>query len=182
MSNVHFHVEGTSWAEIAAQLRAALGSHPEGAAALAVEDHARGLPAGNGAAPVDVTNSEEPTPTQEAPPARRTRGKGKDTAPAETPAEAPAEAAAETTAASPAPAEPKVNGHADPMAGEPEILEEPAMRTLLQDYANANPQKAAGVVALLQDVGGAKRLLECPRDKWPAIAQAARDFLQAQAI
>jgi len=110
-------------------------------------------------------------------------------APAETPVEAPEPPPVSEPPAEPPPAAarsgrpPRANGKAAPVKAAPEPepdpepakpLEEAEVRAVLRLFSTIVPGRDAAVVALLQDVGGAPRLTDCDREKWPAIIAAAQ--------
>jgi hypothetical protein len=53
-------------------------------------------------------------------------------------------------------------------------LEESTVRATLRLFSTIMPGRDTAVVKLLEDVGGAPRLADCPEDKWPDIVAAAK--------
>jgi hypothetical protein len=80
------------------------------------------------------------------------------------------------TKAPKAPARDKANGAGDGAGRQP--LAEPAMRALLSSVSDVHPQRVAGVIAILTEHGGNKRLMDCPQATWVAIEDAAQAALQ----
>lgn len=87
---------------------------------------------------------------------------------------------------------PRANGKAPPVkaeaeqseppVSEPEApLEEATVRGVLRLYSTVMPGRDTAVVKLLQDVGGAPRLADCPKDKWPAIVATAQQGIAEHA-
>jgi hypothetical protein len=84
-----------------------------------------------------------------------------------------------------APRRAKTNGaeapiNATPLAPSPpppEILDEPAMRSLLSKVGAVHPLKVKAITNILETCGGARRLSECDPATWPAIAEAAHALL-----
>ena len=59
----------------------------------------------------------------------------------------------------------------------PEVLDEPAMRSLLSKVGAVHPLKVKAITDLLEAHGGRRRLSECDPSTWPAIAEEAQKVL-----
>jgi hypothetical protein len=55
---------------------------------------------------------------------------------------------------------------------------EEELRAVLVVLANKAPGRNQTVIQLLEEVGGAPKLLQCPVDKWPAILAAAQSAIE----
>jgi hypothetical protein len=55
---------------------------------------------------------------------------------------------------------------------------EEELRAVLVVLANKAPGRNQTVIQLLEEVGGAPKLLQCPVDKWPAILDAAQSAIE----
>jgi hypothetical protein len=194
MSPIAVHVEADTLDELRAKLNAALSPYltvganaPNVVAVPALSDlAAQALTAEQSKSLVEApaATPETAAPAGDATPRRRRR---RGEAEAAEPAPAPV---AEAYVTEPAPeqeglphevpAEPEATMDevmgAD--AATPELTEQ-EMRRVLALYGTHHSAKVAGVVKLLQDYGGAKRLIDCPQDTWPTIYQKALTFLGA---
>jgi len=160
-------------AQLAAMLlRAEAEAHPEIVAALAETSAPK--------PPADPVPVPPPAPVEPPAPPPATAAAPEPQPPAARPGRPPRAngKAAPVKAVEPEPdpePEPEPTPEPDPEPEAPsEPLEEREVRAVLRLFSTIVPGRDAAVVALLQDVGGAPRLIDCDREKWPAIVAAAQ--------
>ena len=169
---------------VVVQITATLTLTPARFAALLLRDEAAGHP--EIVAALAQVEAAGPIPAQPPP------------APVPGPAEPPAPTPANDPPAPPQPAAarsgrpPRANGKAAPVkAQEPEPeepepepekpLEEPEVRAVLRLYSTTMPGRDTAVVKLLQEVGGAPRLADCPKETWASIVATAKQGIAENA-
>ena len=167
---------------VVVQITATLTLTPARFAALLLRDEAAGHP--EIVAALAQVEAAEPIPAQPPP------------APVPGPAEPPAPTPANDPPAPPQPAAarsgrpPRANGKAAPVKAEsaepepetpPPPLEEPEVRAVLRLYSTTMPGRDTAVVKLLQEIGGAPRLADCPRETWASIVATAKQGIAENA-
>jgi hypothetical protein len=171
-TTIHFDLDVPDEVLVAWLLRYQMSLHPPLKQAMAEADFDRGLL--DPADPLRVGGEQTPAPPPSAlPPAASPsvpeEGEGgKPVAAAEDPA--PSTKPLVRTKGR------KVNGDGQEQPRQP--LAEPMMRALLSSVSDVHPQRVAGVIAILAEHGGSKRLMDCPSTTWPAIEDAANAALQ----
>lgn len=141
---------------------------PALARALAEVDFERGL--------LDADNPErtaEPDPVEQLGLPFEAPLSVEHTPPAATPSRKPRQPRAKANGTQPVPVA-AAPAPAAPEPVEPELFVETAVRAELNKMADTVPGRGVSVVAMLTAIGGAAKLLDCPREKWPAIVAAAR--------
>jgi hypothetical protein len=111
----------------------------------------------------------EHTPAAPAPPRKARQPRAKANGVKAVPVEpAPVEASPSSVS------EPSTPAATASSSAEEEPPPETLVRTELNRMADIVPGRGVSVVAMLTAIGGASKLLDCPREKWPAIVAAAR--------
>jgi hypothetical protein len=156
-------------------MRDRMREHPALATAVADMDVATGVGGAAQGAPIppaDPPPAPPPTPSPAPPPPPEPQP--------EPVAEKPAVASPRAHRAKAAAPE-STNGKTPP-APPIAIPTEADMRALLSKVNAVHPAKIVGVMALLEEHGGFKRLNECPKETWPKIWEVAEALVAAASV
>lgn len=171
--NVSFDLDLNQEDMLSLLMRQRMGAHPALAASVAEMDVATGVGGAAQGAPIPPADPPPATPPPPPPPPPPPEPQPEPVA--EKPAVASprahrAKAAANDTNGKTPPAPPIV------------IPAEADMRALLSKVNAVHPAKIVGVMALLEEHGGHKRLNECPKETWPKIWEVAEAIVAAASV
>jgi hypothetical protein len=173
--NVSFDLQLNEEDVLSLLMRQQMGAHPALAAAVNEMDLQTGV---GGAAQQAPTEPPPKTPSPPPPPEPQPEPQPQPEPVAEARTPAPASPRSHRAKA----AAPESTNGKTPPAPPIVIPAEADMRALLSKVNAVHPAKIVGVMALLEEHGGFKRLNECPKETWPKIWEVAEAIVAAASV